>query len=139
MKRFGSLVGGVIALLILVAAGHMAFIEIGREVVVLSTTDTGGERHQRRLWAVDFDGAVWLHSTGTSWHALFAQPVTVGLARNGKVSVYRATPVPGPHPEIDRLLREKYGLADRWVRFLAPDDPDVLVVRLDPVDDQSSG
>jgi hypothetical protein len=34
---------------------------------------------------------------------------------------------------VDRLLREKYGVADRWVRLLAQDDDETLVVRLDPL------
>ena len=114
-----------------IAAAHMAFIEIGKDVVVLRSTDAAGKSHSRRLWCVDHEGAVWLHSKGKSWHELFAASRSVQLKRNGALLDYIATPVPGPHPEIDRLLRSKYGLADRWVRFLAPDDEDVLVVRLD--------
>jgi hypothetical protein len=41
--------------------------------------------------------------------------------------------MPGPHPRIDQRLREKYGWADRWVRFVGPDDDHVVVVRLDPI------
>lgn len=109
----------------------MAFIEVGNEVVVLWTKDAFGDRHFRRLWAVDYDEAVWLHSKGNSWHELFKERRIVELERNGSLETYEAVAVPGAHPEIDRLLREKYGLADRWVRFFAPDDEGVLVVRLD--------
>ena len=45
---------------------------------------------------------------------------------------YRAHPVPGPHPRVHELLRAKYGIADRWVRFIGPDREDTLAVRLDP-------
>ena len=128
-----------LVLLLFTAAAHMAFIEIGKEVVVLWTKDASGDRHFRRLWAVDYDEAVWLHSKGHSWHELFKERRTVELERNGDLETYEAVAVPGPHPEIDRLLREKYGLADRWVRFLAPDDDDVLVVRLDKTSLHSTG
>jgi hypothetical protein len=47
---------------------------------------------------------------------------------------YRAHAVPGPHPHVDQLLREKYGIADRWVPFLAPDGEHTLAVRLDPLE-----
>lgn len=130
-RRLLRWIAVIVVLLFTAAAMHMAFIEIGKEVVVLWTTDSAGDRHFRRLWAVDYDGAVWLHSTGKSWHQLFSRDRIVELDRNGTLEKYHATPKPGPHPEIDRLLREKYGLADRWVRFLAPDDDQVLVVRLD--------
>ena len=66
-------------------------------------------------------------SFSETWNAL--GPVE----RGGRVRRYRAHAVPGPHPAVDRLLREKYGLADRWVRWLAPDDEDVVAVRLDPL------
>jgi hypothetical protein len=123
----------IVCLFLIVAAAHMAFIEVGKEVVVLWTTDTSGDRHFRRLWAVDHDDAVWLHSKGESWHRLFREGRIVELERDGVLEKYEAVAVPGPHPQIDRLLREKYGLADRWVRYLAPDDEDVLVVRLDKI------
>ncbi|MCB1644629.1 MAG: hypothetical protein KDI36_04210 [Pseudomonadales bacterium] len=32
--------------------------------------------------------------------------------------------------EADQALRARYGIADRWVRFLAPCDDSVLPVRL---------
>jgi len=123
--------GGLLILLATVVAAHVALIEIGREVVVIHTSDASGNQHSRRLWVVDHDGSAWLHSAGDSWHRLFSKPREIELERSGLVARYHAAPVPGPHPAIDRLLREKYGLADRWVRLLAPCDDSVLVVRLD--------
>lgn len=35
---------------------------------------------------------------------------------------------------IDALLREKHGVADRWVRFVAPDGEATRAVRLDPLE-----
>ena len=113
--------------------GHLALIEIGREVATLRTPLPDGTWQQTRLWVVDDGGSAWLHSAGAEWVARFAGNPIVELERDGATLRYRTLAVPGPHPRIDQLLREKYGLADRWVRFLAPDDDEVVVVRLDPL------
>ena len=68
-----------------------------------------------------------------AWAKRFEAKPIVEVEREGRTRRYRATPVPGPHPEVHRLLREKYGIADRWVRFIGPDGDTVLAVRLDPV------
>lgn len=113
---------------------HLALIEVGREVVVLRTVNESGETKSMRLWAVDHDGAVWLHSAGEHWHKMFEGDPIVELERHGVAARYKAVAVPGPHPEIDQALREKYGIADRWVRFISPDDDGVLVVRLEKIE-----
>jgi hypothetical protein len=127
------------ALLFVVAAlavvGHLALIEIGREVVTLRTSRPDGSLQETRLWVVDHEGATWLHSAGRDWLDRFEQNPVVELERAGKTRRYTALPVPGPHYEIDELLREKYGIADRWVRFIAPCDADTVPVRLEPVSD----
>jgi hypothetical protein len=124
------------AILVLVAAslvlGHLAIIEVGREVATLRTQRPDGTWLETRLWIVDDGETAWLHSAGADWRKRFEGDPVVEVERKGVVRRYRARAVPGPHPRVDQLLREKYGAADRWVRFLGPDDEDVLVVRLDP-------
>jgi hypothetical protein len=124
-----------IALVIGVAIvlGHLAFIEIGREVVTLRTRLPDGSWQETRLWVVDYEGAPWVHSAGEAWRRRFEGDPIVELRRHGEARRYRAHAVPGPHPAIDRLLREKYGTADRWVRFLAPCGDDTVPVRLKPL------
>ena len=117
----------------LLALAHLAFIEIGREVVTLRTQRADGTWQETRLWIVDEGARAWLHSGGADWLERFEGDPVVEVERGGRVQRYRAHAAPGPHPEVDRLLREKYGLADRWVRWLAPDDEDVVAVRLDPL------
>lgn len=121
----------VFALLATLVLGHLALIEIGREVVTLRTPLDNGEWHETRLWVVDYDGAPWVHSGGEAWLARFGGDPVVELQRHGETRRYSAHASVGPHPEIDRLLREKYGIADRWVRFLAPCDEGVVPVRLE--------
>jgi hypothetical protein len=123
----------VVALCAFAAGAHLALIEVGREVVTLRTERSDGSWRATRLWVVDDGGAAWLHSAGDDWLPRFAANPIVELERGGGVRRYRATPVPGPHPRIHQLLREKYGLADRWVRFIGPDDETVCAVRLDPL------
>jgi hypothetical protein len=121
------------ALVLVAVAAHLALIEIGREVVTLRMTGAEGEPVETRLWIVDDAGSAWLHSGGEAWVKSFIGSPIVEVERGGAVQRFRAHAVPGPHPRVHELLREKYGIADRWVRFIGPDDDTTLVVRLDPL------
>ena len=59
---------GLIALAVVVSA-HMAFIEIGRDVVTLRTQRPDGSWQSTRLWIVDDGPVAWLHSGGAAWRA----------------------------------------------------------------------
>ena len=133
MATLSKVLGGLLLLGVLFVAAHFAAIEIGQEVVTLRTPTSQGGWKQTRLWCVDDDGAVWLHSGGTNWLPQFAGNPVVELQRQGETRRYRATAVPGPHEHLHVLLRAKYGLVDRWVRFLGPDDETTVAVRLDPL------
>jgi hypothetical protein len=137
MKRALRAVAILAAVSCLAVLAHLALIEVGREVVTLRTEASDGTRQAIRLWAVDDAGALWLHSAGEDWLPRFANPI-VEVERGGETRRYRATPMPGPHPRIHELLRAKYGIADRWVRFIGPDDETVCVVRLDPLGERGA-
>lgn len=128
------LVGIAIAVLAAIFAvlGHLALIEIGREVVTLRTPRPDGTWKVTRLWIVDEGSSAWLHSAGAEWVARFAGNPIVEVVRGGATRRYRANALPGPHARVDQLLREKYGVADRWVRFIGPDNEETVAVRLDP-------
>lgn len=123
----------LVGLAVLLVAAHLAVIEIGREVVTLRTQRADGTWQKTRLWIVDDGDSSWLHSAGDDWLKRFEGNPVVEVERQGQVRRYRATPVPGPHPHIHELLREKYGWADRWVRVLGPDNAKTVPVRLDPL------
>lgn len=131
MRRWIVSLAALAGLSAALVLGHCALIETGREVIVLRTEEPGGGWLESRLWIVD-DGAVsWLHGADSRWmRNLTARPI-VEIVRGGQTHRYRATPVPGPHPEVDALLRAKYGVADRWVRFVAPDGESTTPVRLE--------
>jgi hypothetical protein len=122
------------ATVVVLVAAHLALIEIGREVVTLRTENADGSWKQTRLWIVDDGDSSWLHSAGPDWAPRFAGDPVVEVVRGGVTLRYRARAVPGPHPEVHELLREKYGVADRWVRLIAPDPEDTLAVRLDSLE-----
>lgn len=133
MKRLLCGVATLVAVIVVAVAAHFALIEVGREVATLRTRRPDGSWQQTRLWIVDDGDVAWLHSAGADWASRFAGNPIVEVEREGTTRRYRATPMPGPHPEVHRLLREKYGVADRWVRLIGPDDETVLAVRLDPL------
>ena len=104
---------------------HLALIEVGREVVVVyEPTPTGGVR-KARLWIVDQGPYSWIHpgSANARWWVqhMDANPI-VEIYRHGQTQRYRATPDPNADPKVHQLLREKYGIADMWVRFLTGSD-----------------
>jgi hypothetical protein len=134
MRRFAIAVGGAAALGLGYALAHWALIEVGREVVVLRTEGDDGAWLESRLWIVDDGGVSWLHGGDSRWmRNLRARPL-VEIVRGGATRRYRAEAAPGPHPRVDGLLRAKYGIADRWVRFVAPDGESTAAVRLDPLE-----
>jgi hypothetical protein len=141
MKLLRTLIRGIVLLAVvavLVVVAHLALIEIGREVVTLRTQRADGTWQSTRLWIVDDGGTPYLHSGGAAWRKRFDGDPVVELERDGQTRRYRAHALPGPHPRIDALLREKYGFADRWVRLVGPDDDGVVVVRLDPLRDEGN-
>jgi hypothetical protein len=134
MKRFAVVLIAIAGLCVAYLLAHWALIEVGREVIVLRTQEADGGFLESRLWIVD-DGAVsWLHGGDSRWmRNLKARPI-VEIERGGKTHRYRAKPVPGPHPRLHELLRAKYGVADRWVRLVGPDNESTTPVRLDRLD-----
>jgi hypothetical protein len=133
MRRLRLAIAILFGLAVAVVLGHLALIEVGREVVTLRTQRPDGSWQATRLWIVDDAGSAWLHSAGLDWIARFEGDPVVEVARPDGLHRYRAHAVPGPHPRIHELLRAKYGAADRWVRFVGPDNEVTLAVRLDPL------
>ena len=140
MKRMRRILGLFVGLGLAYVLGHCALIELGREVIALRTQNEDGSWLETRLWIVDEGGVSWLHGdAGSRWERNLAARPIVEVTRAGATHHYRATPVPGPHPKLDELLRAKYGIADRWVRLVAPDGDDTTAVRLERVEGIEGG
>jgi hypothetical protein len=120
MKRIMAAAAIVLALCVAYAAAHLALIEFGREVVVLHKWTPEGAVHRARLWIVDQGPYSWLHHgyADSGWIRRLAIDPIVTVERGGKTRQYRARPDPESHQRVHQLLRKKYGVADRWVRFV---------------------
>jgi hypothetical protein len=104
---------------------HLALIEVGREVVVVHEPTPKGTVYKTRLWIVDDGPYSWIHpgNANARWWVQHtdANP-TVEIDRRGETRQYHTLADPAVHAKVHQLLREKYGLADWWVRFLAGTD-----------------
>ncbi len=138
MKRVLVSVAIVLGLGVAYVAAHWALIEVGREVIVLHKWTEAGEVKRARLWIVDEGHYSWLHhgDADTAWIRRLAIDPIVTIERGGKTRQYRAMPDPESHQRVHRLLREKYGIADRWVRFITGgmERCRAVPVRLEPVE-----
>ena len=136
MRPLAIALGAIVGLCMAYVLAHWALIEVGREVITLRTQEPDGGWLETRLWIVDDGKISWMHGGDSRWmHNLKAHPI-VEIERGGETHRYRAQQVPGPHPRIHELLRAKYGVADRWVRFIGPDSESTAPVRLELLDAQ---
>lgn len=140
MKRVMIAAAIVLGLCVAYAAAHLALIEVGREVVVLQKWTPGGAVNKTRLWIVDGGRYSWLHhgDADSGWIRRLAADPIVTIERGGRTQQYRAIPDPESHQRVHDLLREKYGIADRWVRFVTggTEQCPAVPVRLEPVEGQ---
>jgi hypothetical protein len=117
--------GTVVGVCVVYILTHVALIEIGREVVVVYEPTPTGQVHKARLWIVDDGRYAWIHpgSANAQWWVRHMDANSiVEIDRGGERRRYRAIPDPDAHTRVHQLLREKYGVADMWVRYLAGTD-----------------
>jgi hypothetical protein len=138
MKRVMAAAVVVLGLCAAYVLAHLALIEVGREVVTLHKWTPGGALQETRLWIVDEGGYSWLHHgyPDSDWIGRLETDPIVTIERGGTTRRYRATPDPESHQRVHELLREKYGVADRWVRFITGGTGrcPAVPVRLEPVE-----
>jgi hypothetical protein len=146
MKKVLIVAASAIGVCAALALAHMALIEVGREVVVVHEPTPAGGVRKARLWIVDEGPYSWIHpgSANAVWWVrnMDAHPV-VEIERGGQTRQYRATPDLAAHVKVHRLMREKYGVADWWVRYLSGTDTQTglltgkkcttVPIRLEPV------
>jgi hypothetical protein len=132
MKIARNVLAAIFVVVVVLAAVQMFASETG-EVVNITTRDVDGQHRKTRVWIVDSDGSQWLRagSDRAGWYKRLVQTPTLDLERNGVVAAYRIEPVPARIDEINRLMHEKYGWADRYVGMLFGRDR-AVPIRLDP-------
>ena len=131
MKKPVGVLGIAIAVVVLPLTAHYALIELSGEVAVVRTQTNMGTWKDTRLWIVDDGEVAWLHGADSAWMSNLRANPGVDVIRDGKRRRYTATPMEGPHPHVHELLRAKYGIADLWVRFIGPDGPETVAVKLE--------
>jgi hypothetical protein len=139
MRRIVLAAAIVLGLFLAYSVAHLALIELGREVVTLHKWTPGGTTRPTRLWIVDDGATAWFHHgySESPWIARLEQDPVVTVERGGFARTYRAAPDPSSHDRVHELLREKYGIADLWVRFITggTDDCQAVPVRLEATGD----
>ena len=146
MKKVIIVAVAVAGVFVVYVLAHLALIEVGREVAVVYEPTPTGAVHKARLWIVDEGPYSWIHpgNANAQWWVrhMDAHPI-VEIDRGGVIRRYRAQPDPEAHAKVHQLLREKYGVADMWVRLLAGTDTQsglltgekckTVPIRLEPV------
>lgn len=129
--------GKILLLLVALAVGFVLTIflasEFGGEVVVLHTRDERGAERSTSLWVVDRQGFQYLRAGNgaSAWLERLRQNPEVDVERAGESARYQAVPAPELTPEIDAMMAEKYGVADRIVSLIR-DPSKSMAVRLVP-------
>jgi len=124
MRTLAIATGALAAIPLMYAALHLSLIEIGQEVVVVHKRGSDRSLTRARLWIVDDGDVAWLHHgyEDSDWIIHLRTEPIIEIERNGERRRYRATPAPEADPRVHRLLRTKYGFADRLVRMWFGDD-----------------
>ena len=127
MKR--ALIGVTVLAVAFVATTWWA-LESGGVAVIETRTPEGAVR-STHVWYAEPNGELWLEA-GTPENAWFQdvqQDPSLSFEANGRVSRYAARPVdpPAGHSRIRSLIREKYGLRDRWVGLIVDTSRSVAV------------
>ena len=79
---------------------------IGGQTIVITTTDTDGESHERVLSPIAYDGRLFVSANHwpRAWYHRALENPDVSVTRNGEATDYRAVPV--SEEERERLLDE---------------------------------
>ena len=125
---------GLVILAVLALGTLLAASELGGEVVVLRSYDGDGRAFETSLWVVDDGDSAWLRGGAeSSWVRRVEANPRVELIRGGETGRYQAEIVPSQRERVDRLMAERYGVADHIVSVIR-DEQNRIVVLLEPLD-----
>ncbi len=129
MKIVLTLVGALLALVVLIFVTQIVASETG-EVVVLTSQGAEGPE-QTRLWVVDLDGLQYLRASPDSgWYQRLVAAPEAQLERNGETRRYRAQARLDVADEVNGLMRGKYGWRDVYIDLLLGGRGDAVPVAL---------
>jgi hypothetical protein len=129
----------VLAVIVIAFVGLMVLQMVASEsgeVVVLSTLNDDGKPEETRLWVVDIGDHQYLRAgqAGSGWFARLQATPRVALERGDARGAYDAVPAPDRLDEVNGLMRQKYGWADRFIELMFGRE-DAIPVRLQPAVD----
>ncbi len=106
-----------------------------KDIVVLYSKDVDYHDRYTTLWVVGESGLLWIRAAKPDrrWLADLRSDRNVRLELNGSKQQYRPVLVRSVHgrERVNRLMREKYGLADRLRELLLGQD--TVAVQLTPL------
>ncbi len=132
MKIVGRVIGGLLAVVIVLLLTQAIASETG-EVVVLHTTDATGNDATTRVWIVDYDGAQWLRAgqPTSAWYVRLAAQPAIRLQRGDVVADYVAVPMPEERAIVNDAMRHKYGWRDALIGMLIGGRDRAIPIRLE--------
>lgn len=124
---------GTLAVLVVVLLVLQQIAAESGEVVVL-TTQGSGEAQTTRLWIVEHGDRQYLRAgmPQSVWYQRVLANPNVQVGRGDEQQAYVAVPELVRVPEVNDLMRDKYGWADAYIGFLFGREESVPI-RLDPV------
>ena len=106
-----------------------------KDIVVLYTKDVDYHDRYTTLWVVPESGRLWIRAAKPDrrWLADIRPDRNVRLDRDGSRHYYRPILVRDlrTRERVDRLMRQKYGIADRVRELLL--GPDTVAIQLTPL------
>jgi len=122
MKKLWIGVALVVGVVVIAVVGVLLASEFGGEVVIVTTFDDRGEPHETRLWVVDYGPEPWLRAGNpeASWLANIRNFAEVEMERRGFSARFQALTEADPNTatRIDRLMAQKYGIADQVIGLM---------------------
>jgi hypothetical protein len=109
------------------------------ETIVLRTGIGSGTGHQVSLWVAEEGFDLWVEAPDAErdWYgALVADPL-VEVERSGRIHRFRAQAAPEARARVERLQREKYGVAHA-LRGLLEDRSRRIPIRLARMPDEGT-
>ena len=136
MKRAAWILVALVSLAAAIYASIFPIAEIFTEVVILRTYDFEGSPHETRLTIIDRAGASWVRGRPyRGWFRRIEANPKAELYRNGGWRPVRGSVSrnPADAAAFDQVMLETYGLAYRYVDFIARISSSEIPVRLAPL------
>ena len=103
------------------AGSAAAFVAaLGFWLLALERVELRAGKAEASLWVAEDGAYLWVEArdSGAAWYAALLADPLVEVRRYGRTERFRAEAMPGARRRVERLYREKYGLAhallDLW-------------------------